>query len=63
MLIPKISLELSRMKVKPKIHIAMTNHCHGKHQTSVPENAFKQQFWRLILGELLQVTLFHTQMS
>ena len=33
----------------------MTNHCHGKHQTSVPENVFKQQFWRLILGELLQV--------
>lgn len=38
----------------------MINHCHGKHQTSVPENAYKQQFRMLILGELLQVTSIST---
>lgn len=41
---------------KPKNSYCYDKPLHGKHQTSVPENACKQQFWMLILGELLQVT-------
>lgn len=44
------------MKTSHKPPIAMINHFHGKHQTTIPENACKQQFRMLILKELLLVT-------
>ena len=34
----------------------MINHCRGKRQTRVTENASKQQNWMLTLRESLQVT-------